>query len=166
MDINLLPQTEKGPVGLAKYKPKVYFFSTTILILYVVVGAAVSGGWFFLNNKEVEGTDQIASLTAQVEKLADVELAVHQTEDRANFVNKSLTDRKLANEALNTLMTGPIITAWTYAENGLQTVTVLVPKLSEIETYTTLLKSKFPGIKIATATRNDINNWEGVIDLK
>lgn len=166
MDINLLPQTEKGPVGLAKYKPKVYFFSTTILILYVVVGAAVSGGWFFLNNKEVEGTDQIASLTAQVEKLADVELAVHQTEDRANFVNKSLTDRKLANEALNTLMTGPIITAWTYTENGLQTVTVLVPKLSEIETYTTLLKSKFPGIKITTATRNDINNWEGVIDLK
>lgn len=166
MDINLLPQTQKGPVGLAKYKPKVYFFSTTILILYVVVGAAVSGGWFFLNNKEVEGTDQIASLTTQVEKLANVELAVHQTQDRANFVDKSLTDRKLANEALNTLMIGPMITAWTYTENGLQTVTVLVPKLSEIETYTSLLKSKFPSIKITTATRNDINNWEGVIDLK
>src|SRR3989338_5452583 len=156
MEINLLPKNEKGSVGLDKYKSKVYFFSTTILILYVVVGAAVSGWWFFLNNKEVEGDGQISSLTTQVEKLADVELAVHQTEDRANFVSKSLADRKLANEALNILQTGPEISAWSYVEDGLQTVTISDLKLSEIETYTTLLKSKFPTIKIATATRKFI----------
>lgn len=166
MEINLLPHNEKGPVGFDKYKPKVYFISTTILILYVVVGAAVSGWWFFLNNKEVEGAGLVASLTVQIEKLADVELAVHQTEDRANFVSKSLADRKLANEALNILQTGPNVTAWSYVENGLQTVTISDVKLSEIETYTTSLKSQFPTIKIATATRKFIDNWEGVINLK
>lgn len=166
MEINLLPQNETGPVGLDKYKPRVYFISTTILILYVVVGAAISGWWFFLNNKEVEGTGQIAFLTGQIEKLASVESIVRQTENRANFVSKSLVDRQAANETLHVLQTGPKITAWSYIENGLQTVTISDIKLSEIEAYTALLKSQFPAIKIATTTRKFIDNWEGVISLK
>jgi hypothetical protein len=168
MPANLLPQDAKQAAQKSKLKRTAYLITTVVLVAYLVLVASLGGWWLFLSTRQVQLTDEVVALSAQVQQKADIEAAIRHQAVRVEEIDKFLNTRTSFAKTADILLansTNTNVTGWIYALSGKHLLNLQASDAASLETYVNGLKTSFTDIEIENVTRKSATDWEAGVNL-
>lgn len=163
--INLLPTSAVIDAQVGKIKRKVGAVTTIVLLGYVLLLAGLGGRLWYLSSRQKGLSQELASLTNQVNEKASVEAILRQQESRLSSIRQMLTQRALASKEVDKLA-GAEVTSWTYDVTGAQETTATDPSASVLEDYAKTLVQRFATVAVNMLTRLEDGTWDMDLSLQ
>lgn len=160
------PKSEESPV-LVKWRRLVKMITTVVVVAWVVASAGVLGWWVFVKAKTVAVSTELQSLLIQTAAKSEEEILVRKLDLRSKAVNDFLANRGDILQKLDVLQQAtPAASIWKFSRaDDIQTVTLPVKNVAQVDDYLTVLKNKYTSVKLESLVKTDATGWTAEISM-